>query len=115
MQGRRRLLSIVIVALTIGGMITSLMWRKAYPACDNRAARAALAKLYDNRRLMHAVDVSDLRLLSDNWKGRFCTATVKWDNESETEVHYEFYRTGRQNRDFSMWIEYNGGMYGRSL
>jgi hypothetical protein len=115
MQWRHRLLVIVGAVLAVGGMITSLMSVKAYPACDNRAARAVLAKLYDNRRLLHAVDVSDLRLLTDGWKGRYCTATVKWDNGSETAVHYEFYRSGRQSQYLSMWIDYNGGMHGPSL
>jgi len=113
MQARHRL--ILIVVLAIGTMITRLMSGKAYPACDSRTARAALAKLYDNQRLLHAVDVSAFRLLSDGWNGRYCTATVKWSNGSETAVHYEFYRSGRQNQYLSMWIDYNGGMRGPSL
>jgi hypothetical protein len=96
-------------------MIVRFTSSKAYPACDNSAARAALAKLYDNLRLLHAVDVNALRLLSDGLKGRYCTATVKWANGSETEVHCEFYRSGSQNQYLSMWIDYNGGMRGPSL
>jgi hypothetical protein len=115
MQGGHRLLVIVIVVLAIGTLITTLMSSKPYPACDNSVARAVLAKLYDNRRLLHAVDASDLRLLRDGWKGRYCTATVTWSNGSETEVRYEFYRSGRQNQYLSMWTDYNGGMHGPSF
>ncbi len=115
MQARQRLLLNLFVVLAIGTMIVRFTSSKAYPACNSSAARAALAKLYDNRRLLQAVDVSDLRLLSDGWKGRYCTATVKWSDGSETEVHYEFYRSGRQNQYLSMWIDYNGGMHGPSL
>jgi hypothetical protein len=111
----RRWLFILLALLGIGAMITRLSSGKAYPACDNNAATAALANLYDNRRLLHATDISALRLLSDGVKGRYCIATVKWGNGSETEVHYEFYRSGRQNQYLSMWIDYNGGMRGPPL
>jgi hypothetical protein len=115
MHVRQRLLLILFGALAIATMIIEFTSGKAYPDCDNSAVRAALAKLYDNRRLLHAVDVSALRLLSDGLKGRYCTAKVKWGNGSEIEMHYEFYRSGRQNRYLSMWIDYNGGMRGPSL
>jgi hypothetical protein len=108
-------LFILLAILAIGATITRSPQGKAYPACDNNAARAALANLYDNRRLLHAIDVSALRLLSDNLRGRNCIATVKWGNGSEIEVHYEFYRSGKQNQYLSMWIDYNGGMRGPLL
>lgn len=112
---RRGLLLILFGVLAIGAMIPQLTTGKAYPACDNSVARTTLDKLYDNRRLLQAVDVRALRLLSDGLKGRYCTAIVKWGNGSETEVHYEFYRSGSRNRYLSMWIDYNGGMRGPSL
>jgi hypothetical protein len=91
--------------LVIGAMIAGQTTGKAYPACDNTAAREALARLYDNRRLLHATGVSDVRQLSDGVKGRYCSAIVKWASGSETEVHYEFYRSGGQNRYVSMRID----------
>jgi hypothetical protein len=115
MPARLGLLLIFFGVLAIGVMILQVGTGKAYPACDNSVARATLKKLYDNRRLLQAVDVRALRLLSDGLKGRYCTAMVKWGNGSETEVHYEFYRAGRQNEYLSMWIDYNGGMRGPSL
>jgi hypothetical protein len=115
MQARRLLLLILFVVLTIGTMIIQLTSGKAYPGCDNSAATAALAKLYDNRRLLPAVDVSALRLIRDGLKGRYCTATVKWGDGSQTEVHYEFNRSGRQNQHILMWIDLNGGMHGPSM
>lgn len=115
MQARQLWLLILFGAIIVGAVIARLTSGKTYPACDNSSARAALAKLYDNRRLLPAIDVSDLHLLSDGWKGRYCTATVKWSNGSETDVHYEFYWSGRQSQYLSMWIDYNGGMRGPSL
>jgi hypothetical protein len=116
MQSTQRWFWILFGVLAVGAVFARLPHGgKAYPACDNSAAKAELAKLYDNRRLLHAVDVSNLRLLSDGWKGRYCAAKVKWGNGSETEVHFEFYRSGRQNQYLSMWIEYNGGMHGPSF
>jgi hypothetical protein len=115
MQARRGWLLILLGVVAVGGMIAQLTGGKAYPACDNGTAKAALAKLYDNRRLLHAAEVGALRLLGDGVKGRSCAATVKWGDGSETEVHYEFYRSGRQNQYLSMWIDYNGGMHGPSL
>ena len=114
MKARRGLRVILFVVLAIPAMIIQLTSGKAYPACDNGTAKTALAKLYDNRRLLPAVDVSALRLIRDGLKGRYCTATVKWGDGSQTEVHYEFNRSGRQNRDILMWIDLNGGMHGPS-
>jgi hypothetical protein len=48
-------------------------------------------------------------------KGRYCTATVKWGDGSEADIHYAFYRWGRRNRHLSMWIDDNGGMHGPSM
>jgi hypothetical protein len=115
MQARQRWFLILLVVLAVGVMITQLTSRKDYPDCDNSAARATLAKLYDNRRLLHAVDVNAFRLLNDGLKGRHCSANVTWGDGSETKVHYEFYRSGRQNQFLSMWIDYNGGMHGPPL
>jgi hypothetical protein len=115
MQTRRLWLPIVLGALVCGTILAQLSSGKAYPACDNTAARAALARLYDNRCLLHAVVVSDLHLLSDSWKGRYCAANVTWGDATTTEVHYAFHRGGRQNRDLEMWIDYNGGMRGPSF
>jgi hypothetical protein len=114
MQARQECPLTLLGVLIILAVIAQLTPGKVYPACDNSAARAVLGKLYDNRRLLHAADVSDLRLLRDSWQGRYCTAAVKWSNGSATEVHFEFYRSGRQNRYLSMWIDYNGGMRGPS-
>jgi hypothetical protein len=105
----------LLLVVGVGEMIAQFTLGKAYPACDDNAASAALAKLYDNRRLLHAIDVRALRLLSGGLKGRYCSATVKWDNGSETKVHFEFYRSGRQNQYLYMWIDYNGGMRGPSF
>ncbi|MDR3538465.1 MAG: hypothetical protein P4L71_18360 [Acetobacteraceae bacterium] len=113
-EARGRLFPSLIGVLIIGSIIAAFSSGKPYPDCDNGAARAALAVLYDNRRLLHAVDVSGLRRLSDGLKGRYCTARVKWSNGSETDVPYRFYRSGRSNQYLSMWIEYNGGMNGPS-
>jgi hypothetical protein len=116
MQARQGWLLVLLVVPASGAMILGqLALGKAYPACDNRTARAALAKLYDNRRLLHAIEVSSLRLLSDGLKGRYCTATVKWGDGSKADVHYEFYRSGNNNQKLSMWIDYNGGIRGPSL
>ena len=67
---------ILFVVLAIPAMIMQLTSGKACPACDNGTAKTALAKLYDNRRLLLAADVSGLRLIRDGLKGRYCTATV---------------------------------------
>ena len=115
MRARRGLLVILFVVLAIPAMVIQLTSGKAYPACDNSTAKAALAILYDNRRLLPAVDASGLRLIRDGLKGRYCTATVKWGDGSQTDVHYQYNRWGRQNRHISMWIELNGGMHGPSL
>lgn len=113
--GQRLVLIFLGVLVVGGGMLGMLSSGKAYPDCDNRMSRAVLAKLYDNRRLLHAADVSDLRQLSDGMKDRYCTATVKWDNGLVSQVPYEFYRSGRANQYLSMWIDYNEGMRGPSL
>lgn len=88
---------------------------KAYPACDNKVAKTELAVLYDNRRLLHAIEVSDLRLLNNSLLARHCTATVRWGDGSVSEVNYEFDRSGRRSGHLSMWIDYNGGMRGPSF
>ena len=85
---------------------------KPYPACDNGAARAALAALYDNRRLLHAVEVSGVQPLGDNYQGRHCVAEVTWENGSSSRVTYEFYPSGRGSQAVLLWIDYNGGMLG---
>ena len=101
--------------LVIGPMLTLLTPTRPYPACNNPAARAELAKLYDNRRLLHAVAVADDRFLNDDFSARHCVARVTWSNGSETDVRYEFDRSGRHNSNLSMWIDYNGGMRGLSF
>ena len=111
---QKRLLIMVFAATVVGVMIQVFAPGKPYPDCDNGTATAALAKLYDNRHLLHAAHVSDFRHIRDGLSRRYCSATVKWDNGLESEVPYEFYRSGRQNRSLSMWIEYNGGMHGPS-
>lgn len=94
MQARRLLVWIFLGMLILGAIVARFSSRKPYPSCENSTARTALAKLYDNRRLLPAVDVSNLRLLSDGFKGRYCIATVKWGDGSVADVHYEFYRGG---------------------
>jgi hypothetical protein len=101
-----------LVALTEWGSFA----RKAYPACDNSVAQAELAGLYDNKRLLHAVDVSDLHFLDDTFSARHCAATVRWGNGSISVVNYEFDRVGSRNyRGILMWTDYNGGMHGPGL
>jgi hypothetical protein len=107
-------LIVVSGGLLVGAIITLYATTKTYPDCDNREARATLAKLYDNRRLLHAADVSGFRQLSEGMAARYCAATVRWDNGIESEVQYQFYRSGRGNDSLSMWIDYNGGMHGPS-
>ena len=114
MRARRLLLWILFGMLTLGAVVAQFSSHKPYPSCDNSTAKAALAKLYDNRRLLPSVDVSALRLLSDGLKGRYCVATVKWADGSVSEVYYEFYPWGRRYRNISTWIDYNGGMHGPS-
>jgi hypothetical protein len=96
-------------------MITALASGKTMPPCDSGVAIGALAVLYDNQSLLHAVDIRGAQQLSDSWNGRYCKATVKWENGSQTEVTYEFYRSGKHNAYLWMWIDYNGGMYGPQL
>jgi hypothetical protein len=115
MAAGQRLIVIFLGLLTIIAMLSTFSSGQAYPNCDNRVARAVLSKLYDNRRLLHAADVNGFRHLSDGLKGRYCTATVKWDNGLESQVQYQFYRSGRANQYIWMWIDYNGGMHGPSL
>lgn len=111
MEPLQRFFLIFLGIMAIGAGAT-LFLGKAYPDCDNDRARAVLAKLYDNRRLLHAVDVNGLRQLSDGLKGRYCAASIKWGDGTESEVSYEFYYSGRSNQYLSMWIDYNGGMRG---
>lgn len=116
MEALDRLGLIVISGgLVVGAIITLYATTKTYPDCDNREARATLARLYDNRRLLHAAVVSGYYQLSESMTARYCTATVRWDNGLESQVEYQFYRSGRGNDSISMWIDYNGGMRGPSF
>ena len=88
---------------------------KPFPECDNPKAQAALALLYDNKRLLHAIDVGSVRHLNDSMTRRHCSAIVKWGNGSESEVQFEFDSSaGRSGSSMSMWIDYNGGTHGPS-
>jgi hypothetical protein len=74
----RKLSALILPVLLVVTMAAiALVPSKPYPACNNSAAKAELAALYDNERLAHAVDVSNLHLLSDGLKGRYCAASVK--------------------------------------
>lgn len=112
MEPRRRLRIVLLIVFTILGLLALLSKKKPYPSCDDPRAKATLAVLYDNQRLLHAVDISNLRLLSDGFKGRYCIATVDWQKGSRTDVSYEFLLGGKHNEYMSMWIDYNGGMRG---
>jgi hypothetical protein len=107
---------IVVVTLILAPMIVgSFISGKPYPDCDNRTALAELAKLYDNRRLLHAVSVSDAHLLRDGLKARYCVVRIGWGDGSEASVTYEFDRSGGgsgRRASLQMWIDYNGGMHG---
>lgn len=107
------LAAIMLVASEI--IVAAYSPSKAYPACDNSAAQREMTMLYDNKRLLHADQVSDLRLLDDTLFARHCSAKVKWADGSESEVRYEFDRSGRGNRHLRMWTNYNGGMRGPSF
>jgi hypothetical protein len=103
-----------LATVVLGPFISS----KPYPDCNNSTALAELAKLYDNRGLLHAVDVGDARLLRDGLKARYCAVWVRWGDGSESSVKYEFDRSaGRRGRAvyLRMWIDYNGGMHGPSF
>jgi hypothetical protein len=100
-------------------VIAEFIPSRPYPECNNSVALAELAKLYDNRRLLHAVNVSDAHLLRDGLKARYCTVRIRWGDGSETGVKYEFDRSGSGRRGragyLGMWIDYNGGMHGPSF
>ncbi len=102
---------LVVIAAAIIGVLSG----KPYPACDDSRTRGMLSMLYDNGRLLHAVEVGVSRLVSDSFRGRYCVATVTWQNGLATEVPYSFHRGGRGNSSMSMWIDYNGGMRGPSF
>jgi hypothetical protein len=115
-QGIRFLICFGIsLTLFAGEIIAQMKPGNSYPDCDNNAVRTSLARLYDNRHLLHVIDVRAIRLINDGWKGRYCSAAVRWDNGSETEVRYEFYRSGRRSQYISTWIDHNGGMRGPSF
>ncbi len=104
-----------LAALTLGMIALEHAAGEPYPACDNNAAKTELARLYDNKRLQHAVAVTVSPDFNDDWKGRHCNAIVKWDNESHTAVAYNFYRvSGRNTRYVAMWIDFNRGINGPS-
>lgn len=109
----------IVLTLTVAVIVASpFLSDKPYPDCNDSSALAELGKLYDNRRLLHAVDVSDARLLRDGLKARYCSVTVKWGDGSEKSVKYEFDRSGgaRGQKAYNrMWIDYNGGMHGPSF
>ena len=102
-------------AIAVAAIATIHLPGKAYPACDNSLVRAELAGLYDNKRLLHAFEFSNLRLLGDAMFARHCAVTVKWGDGSVSDVDYEFYRSGRRSGYVSLWIGYNGGMRGPSF
>lgn len=108
-KGPRVVLLIVFIGLAIPWF---LLKGVPYPPCDNPLARSALNALYDNQRLLHAMNVSNLRLLSDGFKGRYCVATIDWEKDKRGDVPYEFRRGGKNNDYVYMWIEYNGGQTG---
>jgi hypothetical protein len=89
---------------------------RPYPECDDGKATATLALLYDNRHLLHAVEVTGIHHLRDGFNARFCSAVVKWQNGTDTDVAYEFdrSRSGGQNY-MSMWVNWNGGQRGPSF
>ena len=87
---------------------------KAYPACDDPAARGALAALYNNNRLTHAAGISSLHNVGDGAQGRRCSASVTWSDGSRSEVAYMFSYSNKSRDRVSMWIDFNGGMRGPS-
>ncbi len=112
---RRPLAILIVFGVLILGTLLAKLPGTTYPSCDTSNAIGELAKLYDNQRLLHAVAVEDPHLLSDGLKGRYCLATVKWQNGSQSNVPYEFYWAGggRSGRAYLyMYIQYNGGMLG---
>jgi hypothetical protein len=115
----QRLFCVLVLMLTFAAVIFEpFISAKAYRDCNNSAALTELAKLYDNRRLLHAVDVSDARLLRDGLKARYCAVRIRWGDGSETSVKYEFDRSGGgrgRAMYLRMWIDYNGGMRGPSF
>ena len=122
MQITQALKPLLLVLLLAVGLVVTLfrpfISGKPYPECNNQAALAELARLYDNRRLLHAVDVSDAHLLRDGLQARYCAITVKWGDGSESSVNYEFDRSGGGRGpvvSIWMWIDYNGGMHGPSF
>jgi hypothetical protein len=109
---------LVLVLALAAVVLEPFISGKPYPDCKDSRALTELAKLYDNRRLLHAVDVRDARLLRDGLKARYCTVTIRWGDGSETSVKYEFDGSGGgrgQAASSRMWIDYNGGMHGPSF
>ena len=115
MEPRRRLRIVLLVVFIPLGLFALLSKGKPYPSCDDPRARTALAAVYDNQRLLHAVGVSGMRLRNDGFRGRYCVATVEWEKGTSADVTYEFLLGGKGNAYLSMWIDYNGGMRGPSF
>ena len=112
MEPRKRLELMFLLLFCGLGLYWVLVGKITYPPCDNAPARSALSMLYDNQRLLHAVNVSNLRLLSDGFKGRYCVATIDWEKGKRGDVPYEFIIGGKNNNYIYMWIEYNGRQRG---
>src|SRR3978361_672647 len=109
-QHLQRLFWILVLVLSLAAIVfDAFIPGKPYPDCNIGAALSELAKLYDNRRLLHAVDVRDARLLRDGLKARYCAASIRWGDGSETSVKYEFDRSGGErgrSEYLRMWIDY---------
>ena len=109
---------ILVLVMALAVIMQLFISGRPYPDCNDSAALAELARLYDNRRLLHAVDVSDARLLRDGMTARYCAVRITWGDGSETSVKYEFDRSGGARGQAAyprMWIDYNGGMHGPSF
>ena len=89
-------------------LLTQHVWNatEPYPDCDNEPSLRALARLYDNKRLLRAVKAEAPRLVHDGFKGRFCLATVTRADGSQREVSYGFELRDRRGVHRG-WIEYN--------
>jgi hypothetical protein len=87
---------------------------RPYPECDDGKATATLALLYDNRRLLHAVEVTGIHHLRDEFNARFCSAVLKWQTGTDTDVAYECDRSRSGGQNY-MWVNWNGGQRGPSF
>ena len=115
MKARAGLFVLVSAGFALFATMRSFNPSKPYPACDAGPARAALASLYDDRRLLHAVHVGVPRMMESGMSRRRCVASVRWEDGSASDVSYEFDRFGRRNEFLSMWVNINGGMGGPSF